>query len=55
MQQRGRLLILSGPSGAGKDSVGELVIAQSAFARFPTYTTREARVDEIEGIQVTRG
>ncbi len=50
MKTTGRLLILSGPSGAGKDTVGELVIARSDFSRLPTYTTREARVGEIDGI-----
>lgn len=44
------VLVLTGPSGAGKDTITNQIMEQSNFVRFPTCTTRAPRADEIEGI-----
>lgn len=46
----GVILVLSGQSGAGKDTVSQLISAQSPFRRFPTVTTRSPRNGERDGI-----
>ena len=44
------LVVLSGPSGAGKDSVRELLLAwEPAVHRVVTATTRQPRPGEVEG------
>lgn len=45
------LIIMSAPSGAGKDSIRDLLIAWKLPFHFAvTATTREKRADEIEGV-----
>lgn len=47
----GRLVILSGPSGVGKDTViGAWRRADSAVEQVVAYTTREPRTGEVDGI-----
>ena len=44
------LVVLSGPSGAGKDSVRELLLGwESRMHRVVTATTRKPRAGEVEG------
>jgi guanylate kinase len=47
---RGRLVVLSGPSGVGKSAVAERVLADPRFARAVTATTRSPRAGEVEGV-----
>ena len=47
---RGRLLVLSGPSGVGKSAVAERVLKDPRFARALTATTRPPRAGEKDGV-----
>jgi guanylate kinase len=47
---RGLLLVLSGPSGVGKTSVAESLLALPGFARAVTATTRAPREGERDGV-----
>jgi guanylate kinase len=48
--QRGRLIVLSGPSGVGKDTViQQLLRLRPGLQRPPAYTTRTARPGEADG------
>ncbi len=49
-EQRGRLVVLSGPSGVGKTSVAERLLARPGFARAVTATTRAPRPGERDGV-----
>ena len=44
------LLVLSGPSGAGKDAVCDALSKTMLIDRLPAYTTRTRRPSEIEGV-----
>ena len=47
--QRGRLVVLSGPSGVGKTTVGDGLLRNPAFGRAVTATTRAPRGGEVDG------
>lgn len=47
---RGRLLVLSGPSGVGKTAVAERLLADPRVARAITATTRAPRAGERDGV-----
>ena len=48
---KGMLLVLSGPSGAGKGTLGEKLLREDPSFRFSvSVTTRSPRYNEIEGI-----
>ena len=47
---RGRLLVLSGPSGVGKTVVGERILKDPRFGRAITATTRAPREGERDGV-----
>jgi guanylate kinase len=52
--QRGRLIIVSAPSGAGKTTVVEQVIASTkGVERSRSFTSRQARPGEIDGVDYT--
>lgn len=46
---RPRLLVLSGPSGVGKTTVGDGLLRNPAFGRAVTATTRAPRDGEVDG------
>ena len=46
----GRVFVISGPSGAGKDSVIQRLLPLVHVATVVTMTTRQPRADEIDGI-----
>lgn len=50
MKKSGVVVVVSGSSGVGKDTIIDIVTSCSDFARFPGYTTREPRPNEIQGI-----
>jgi guanylate kinase len=50
MTSPGLLVVLSGPSGVGKTSVAERLLAQPGFARAITATTRPPRPGERDGV-----
>jgi guanylate kinase len=51
MGSRGRLFVLSGHSGAGKDSVRDMLRDWGAPLHFVvTVTTRPRRADEVDGV-----
>lgn len=50
MTRPGVVLVLSGPAGAGKDTLSDLIVSRTTFLRFPTYTTRARRSEEQDGV-----
>ena len=48
--RRGRLLVISGPSGAGKTSLAERLLKDARFGRALTATTRRPRPGEQDGV-----
>ena len=49
MSKRGRLIVISGPSGVGKTSLCEAVLERSSCGRVITCTTRPPREGEQDG------
>jgi len=47
--ERGRLIVISGPSGVGKTTVGEGLLHDPRFGRAVTATTRAPRPGEVDG------
>jgi guanylate kinase len=50
MMSRGQLIVISGPSGAGKGTVCKSIIEKNNFWISVSATTRSPRSDEIEGV-----
>lgn len=50
MKERGTVVVISGHSGVGKDTIINIITSQSSFTKFPTCTTRKPRPGEIDGI-----
>jgi len=50
MKERGTIVVVSGPSGVGKDTIINIITSQSSFTNFPTCTTRTPRPGEINGV-----
>lgn len=50
MNKTGLLVIVSGPSGAGKGTIVSELIKDSSYALSTSITTREARQGEIDGV-----
>ncbi|MFZ2500738.1 MAG: RdgB/HAM1 family non-canonical purine NTP pyrophosphatase [Minisyncoccia bacterium] len=50
MEERGSVIVMSGPSGVGKDTIINIITSQSSFTKFPTCTTRNPRPGEINDI-----
>jgi guanylate kinase len=48
--RRGHVFVVTGPSGAGKDTVIEQLLPQLDLAQVVTMTTRQPRENEIDGI-----
>ena len=48
--KNGSIVVISGPSGVGKDTIINNIIAKSDFAKLPTCTTRSKRDGEIDGV-----
>jgi XTP/dITP diphosphohydrolase len=46
----GRVLIVSGQSGVGKDTIINIITNRSDFSRLPSCTTRSPRPGEIDGV-----
>jgi len=49
MDKYGQILVISGPSGVGKDTVSDIIKKQTSFSSIPSYTTRLPRAGEING------
>lgn len=49
-QKKGSILVLSGPSGVGKDTVISAVLNQSNYRKFAAYTTRPQRPREVNNV-----
>ena len=50
MKERGTVIVISGPSGVGKDTIINIITSRSSFTKFPTCTTRKPRHGEINGV-----
>lgn len=50
MKKRGTVVVVSGPSGVGKDTIINIITSRSSFTNFPTCTTRKPRPGEINGV-----
>ncbi len=50
MEEIGRVIIITGLPGSGKDTVLSSIASKSNFTKFPTCTTRKPRTKEIDGI-----
>ena len=50
MNKKGLLVIVSGPSGAGKGTVVSELIKNQSYALSTSITTRQAREGEIDGV-----
>ncbi len=50
MEKKGRLVIISGPSGSGKTTVCEQLMKNPKIKRSISYTTREPREGEKDGV-----
>jgi guanylate kinase len=51
MDQKGRLFVISGPSGVGKSTVVRMVLERRPELRYSvSYTTRPRRADEQDGV-----
>lgn len=50
MKERGTVVVISGPSGVGKDTIMNIITSRSSFTKFPTCTTRKSRSGEINGV-----
>jgi len=50
MMSKGQLIVISGPSGAGKGTVCKSIIEKNNFWISVSATTRTPRIDEIEGV-----
>ena len=50
MKERGTIVVVSGPSGVGKDTIINIITSRSSFTKFPTCTTRKPRPGEINGV-----
>lgn len=50
MMNKGLLVVISGPSGAGKGTIYARVIDQTGMKRSVSVTTRKPRVGEVEGV-----
>ncbi|MEK7655730.1 MAG: non-canonical purine NTP pyrophosphatase, partial [Patescibacteria group bacterium] len=50
MKERGTVVVVSGPSGVGKDTIINIITSRSSFTKFPTCTTRKPRPGEINGV-----
>jgi guanylate kinase len=48
--RNGSIVVISGPSGVGKDTVVNLITSQADFLRLPTCTTRLKRQSEIDEV-----
>lgn len=47
--RRGCILVISGPSGVGKDTIIRLLVDKYGLQKLPAYTTRPRRPTEIDG------
>ncbi len=50
MKKRGIIVVVSGTSGVGKDTIIDIITSCSDFVRFPGCTTRKPRSGEIDGV-----
>lgn len=48
--KEGKFIILSGPSGVGKDTIADILVKELRAVYSVSMTTREARVNEKEGV-----
>ena len=50
MPTRGRLIVVSGPSGVGKTTVADILCATGRYGESVSATTRPPRAGEIDGL-----
>jgi len=50
MKDHGIVVVISGPSGVGKDTIINIITSKSSFTKFPTCTTRTPRSGEINDV-----
>ncbi len=49
-RMKGQIVVISGPTGVGKDTIIDILVREYQFKKIVSYTTREPRKGELDGV-----